>query len=85
MKPKPMTAAEWRTTPYAKSEAKDADKAIRDLLVKRGVRDIQHTETTLAKVPDTVRRAVKKVAAERWLGRDAERRGSSRPLSGIGR
>lgn len=43
---KPMYRAEWLKTPYAKSEAKDPDKAIRDVLVKRKVVDIQTTETT---------------------------------------
>lgn len=44
--PKPMSRADWLRTPYAKSSASDPDKAVRDLLVKRGVVDIQHTETT---------------------------------------
>lgn len=41
-----LTRSEWLKTPYAASEAKDPDKAIRDLLVKRRVVDIQTTETT---------------------------------------
>jgi hypothetical protein len=45
-KPKPMSRADWRKTPYAASEARDPDKNIRDILVRYKVADIQSTETT---------------------------------------
>ena len=39
-----LTRAQWLKTPYAKSEARDPDGAIRALLGKYGVRDVQWTE-----------------------------------------
>lgn len=45
MNQKTLSRQEWQKTPYAQSEAKDPDKALRDLLTKRGVQDIQVTET----------------------------------------
>lgn len=43
---KPLHRAAWLRTPYAKSKAKDPDKAVRGLLTKRKIVDIQTTETT---------------------------------------
>ena len=41
-----MKRSEWLKTPYAASDARDPDRAIRDLLTKYGVKDVQVTETT---------------------------------------
>ncbi|WP_439625938.1 hypothetical protein [Gemmata sp.] len=37
---KRLTRAEWNKTPYAGSEARDADGAVQKLLAKYGVRDV---------------------------------------------
>lgn len=42
-RPRRLTAAEWAKTPYAKSEARDPDRSILDLLRKYNIEKIQNT------------------------------------------